>query len=164
MYILSHCSGASVLTFKYLHIFMIYWRSHMLSDKYSHIGMGSTPLLRNLMRNTMILIVIFLAPSFWWNLPSRVIHKLKVGLSWRWGLSTMLGCSNSCMLQDTPTWIACWWWVRSLPFAHVSRTDEWELKALDEFIMMKEQCTRVHGCCLLCFSYSPTSTNEIYRT
>ena len=29
------------------------------------------------MRNTMIHVVAFLAPSFWMNLPSRIIHQLK---------------------------------------------------------------------------------------
>ena len=33
------------------------------------------------MRNTMIPIVTFLAPSFWMSLPSKVIHKPKDGLS-----------------------------------------------------------------------------------
>ena len=35
------------------------------------------PLIRNFMRNTMIPIVTFLAPSFWLNWPSIVIHKPK---------------------------------------------------------------------------------------
>ena len=33
------------------------------------------------MRNTMIPILTFLAPSFWMNLPSRVVHKPKTCLS-----------------------------------------------------------------------------------
>ena len=31
----------------------------------------------------MIPIVTFLAPSFWMNLPSNVVHKSKIGLLWR---------------------------------------------------------------------------------
>ena len=46
-----------------------------------HIGMESSPLTRKFMRNIMIYIVTFLTPSFWMNLPSRVIHKPKTCLS-----------------------------------------------------------------------------------
>jgi hypothetical protein len=40
-----------------------------------HLRMGSAPRANKLPRNTMIPIVNFPAPSFWTNMPPRVIHK-----------------------------------------------------------------------------------------
>ena len=39
------------------------------------------------MRSTMIPIVTFLAPSFWMNLPSRVIHQPTYGLLGSYGFT-----------------------------------------------------------------------------
>ena len=45
-----------------------------------HIGMDHCHRQESFTRSTMRPIVTFLAPSFWMNLPSRVIHKPKYGL------------------------------------------------------------------------------------
>jgi hypothetical protein len=58
------------------------------------------------MRNTMIVVVAFLASSFLIYLPSNVIHKPKSGLSGTLGLSDVWEYSND-MRQLSKTQYAC---------------------------------------------------------
>jgi hypothetical protein len=79
------------------------------------------------MRNTIIPIVTFLAPSFWMNLPSRVIHKPRIDLSGSYG-STLCCldqitrkklqlCLNKYVsLQASPNDTVPFWSFYTVPF------------------------------------------------